>query len=275
MIDLITNQEINNTMKKILLILFLWVSIFETQAQEVSLPPKFFTLRNARISGGFGFETGWASNNKGLLYRYRGSPMELNSVIDSATYGTWNLGFDLYAPNSFMGFLIEADYGSWDLNIHKDQSTESFVVRTLEIPFYLKLRPGSIEKSGHVWLVLGASYIIPIGIDRVSISGITDHDKSQLNGVKVLTGMLGYEYFFGELAENKVNNPKGACDRMRIVLFTRFSYLLDSRLNSEYYQSPNKSSILSDYQGFDYKDYVVTFGIKYFFRLGKFDQGSK
>lgn len=231
-------------------------------AQEVSLRPKFFTLRNARISTALGFEGGYN--------RFNGSPKELKNVMDSSSFVCYNLSFDLYAPNSFLGFMVEANLGDWNLNMISPQNNESFLIRTIEIPFYLKLRFGRIEKNSRMWLVAGVSYIKPIAVYRKFNYEATDRNKSQLNGVKTLTGMLGYEQYLGERNNFKAKNPKGTYDRMRFVLFLRYSYILDNRLNSNYYQSSSINSILKDYKGFKLEDMSISLGIKYFFRLGIF-----
>jgi len=259
MIDLIKKHEIYKTMKNIILILIFLIVQLELCAQEVRLSPKFFTLRNARISTALGFESG--------LNRFNGLPVELNDVIDSNKFFNYSLSVDLYAPNSFLGFMVEANVGDWNLHLRDKQNEESFLVRTIEFPFYLKLRFGRIEKTSRLWLVAGASYIMPLAVHRNYNYDPVDRDLSQVNGVKVLTGMFGYEQYFGERNDNKAKNPKGTYDRMRFVLFLRYSYILDNRLRYRYYQSSSTNSILKDYNNFNFKDMSVSAGIKYFIRF--------
>lgn len=266
MIDLTTNQEINNIMKTIFATLFLAFVIVGVQAQEVSLPPKLFTLRNARLSMGLGMERGFV--------KYSGSPAEFGSLIDSCEYNVYGASFDLYAPNSRLGFMVEANYGNWDLGFHNSQNREYLFVRTLELPLYLKLRFGRIEATSRMWLLAGASYIIPLKVYREFNYDFTDRNKSQINAVTVLTATFGYEQYFGERSYNKTNNPKSTHDRMRIVFFARYSYLLNSRINSNYFTPENTISILNEYDNLAFNDYVISFGIKYFFRIGKFDSGN-
>lgn len=261
-IDLIKKHENNRTMKNILTVFFLFFLLTALNAQEVSLKPKFFTLRNARLSTGLGFEAGYN--------RYNGFPNDLNTVIDSSKFGCYSLSLDLYAPNSFLGFMVEANYMSWDLTLRNTYNYESFDVRSLEIPFYLKFRFGRIESNGRLWLVAGVSYIMPLAVHRRFNNENVDQNITQLKGVKVLSGMLGYEQYLGERKDFKAKNPKGTYDRMRFVLFLRFSYVLDSQLNYNYYQSSMNNSILNDYQSFNFKNMSASLGIKYFFRLGIF-----
>jgi len=262
MIDLIEDHENYRNMKNILTVFFLFFLLTALNAQEVSLRPKFFTLRNARLSTGLGFEGGYN--------RYIGFPDGLRSVIDSSKFGCYSLSFDLYAPNSFLGFMVEANYMSWDLTLRKSYNNESFDVRTLEIPFFLKFRFGHIEKNGRIWILAGASYIIPLAVYRQYNNERVDQNISQVNAIKVLSGMIGWEQYLGERKDFKAKNPKGTYDRMRFVLFLRFSYALDNQFNPSYYQTSNNISILNDYQGLKFKDMSFSLGIKYFFRLGIF-----
>lgn len=262
LIGLIKKHEIFNKMKISLTIILLFFCLSFLHSQEVSLPSKFCTMRNARISTGIGFEGGYNLFN--------GTPPSLKNVIDSSSFSSYSLSFDLYAPNSFLGFMTEANYGNWELTLNDSRNTEYFLIRTLEIPLYVKLRFGKIENSHRLWLVVGASYIAPLSVYRTYNNLQTDRNMNQVNGVKVLTGMFGYEQYFGERKDFKAKNPKGTYDRMRFVLFLRYSYILDSRLNSKYYQSSNITSILNNYDGFNFKDMSVSGGIKYFIRLGIF-----
>lgn len=249
-------------MKKVIFFTLLVFYLLELNAQEVSLPPKFFTLRNARISTGLGFD--WGVN------LFNGTPQELNNIIDSSRTFNYCLNFDLYAPNSFLGFMVGINYGNWKTYFKKDQIYESIFVRTIELPLYLKLRFGRIEKTSRLLLLLGASYIIPISISRNYSYSYADDNINQVQGIKTLTGMFGYEQYLGERSSYKANNPKGTYDRMRVVFFLRYSYALDGRINTNYYQSSKTNSVLNEYPGLEYTDMSITFGILYFFRLGIF-----
>jgi len=263
---LVINQEIINNMKNILTTLILLFVVIGMKAQEVSLPPKLFTLRNSRLSMGLGMERGQSF--------YTGIPAEFGNSIDLCETNAYTASFDLYAPNSRIGFMFEANFGNWELEFHDSQSSEYFFVRTLELPLYLKLRFGRIEATSRMWLLAGASYIIPLNVIRNYNDEYEDTDKSQINTVGVLTATLGYEQYFGERADYKANNPRGTYDRMRIVFFARYSYLLNSRINSDYYNTRNVHSNINDYDNFVFNDYIISIGIKYFFRIGRFDTGG-
>jgi len=254
-------------MKKNILILFLLFLIIEMQAQEVSLPPKFFTLRNARICGGLGAELGHGPGNS--------TTNGLKKAVDSVNFDRFHLAFDLYAPNSFIGFSIEGIFELYDLSMHDTLYAERIITNSIEVPFFIKFRFGKITKACHWYIMPGASYFIPLQVNRKIHNLGNDNQIAQANGMKTLTNEFGIEVFWGERSDLKAKRPRGTWDRNRFALFVRYTYYIDSRFNADYYHNNNVKSIFNKFDNFIYKDQAVTIGAKYYFRLGRFNKGDK
>lgn len=301
----------NKLIKYLLLFTFLFAYTI-SKGQEVHLPKKVFTFRNARLSFSLGAEytkigddskkgakkssstssngyyyggssgsqsaaTPIDSSHYGTSFSYLGNPGEINKFIKTGDYTSYSIGFDLYSPNSLFGLGIEANYVRWRLSMGDTSKVsflkENFEVNSCEFPFYIKLKPGRIDRNHALWLTLGGSYQIPINVQRTAKNDTSiltnDNNILQVNsGIKTIQAMLGLEFYLPEKT-SKRNGYKSNFDRTRILLYMRYTYLLDSRLNADYYQSGEVKSIFSRYPNFSYKDQLITFGVKLFFRIGK------
>jgi hypothetical protein len=231
-------------MKKIILLITFLGYVNFSHCQELKLAPKFLTFHNARISLGLGYAISIANDNKGALYEFMGKKPSSSKIIFPKTdttsgtpYMSFSLPIDLYAPNSFLGFYTEISYSLYRWNL-KDTSLivpleDSYKFNVIEIPFYLKLRPGSVANTrSHLWFLLGGSYSIPVKVSRTSNYTASDSNIKMFSSYYSVGGEIGYELFLNNQKSGSVQ--KYLSDQYRVVLFLRANYSIKNKLNSNW-----------------------------------------
>ena len=233
-------------------------------SQDVNYRPKFISFHNARFSMGASLEAGFmVGNNKpsALKVTYKDPLVDKSSA--PAPFASYGFVFDVYSANSVVGLLSGVDYTGTSICLEKEDGKKDFFdMNCLEIPLYLKFRPGKRDAKGHLWLLTGGVYSLPLTCNRKQFDQNlyllhTDGNKEQLVSYLSLSGSLGYEFFFGSQKN------------FRLAFYSRVVSPLSNQLNSNYPDFlPSGQSVLSSYPNFDIREYRISFGIKFLFQFG-------
>ncbi len=270
--------------KGLYLFAFLTILFADTaHAQDVKFKKKFISSRNTRVSLGVGLE-GAFSGKKGnsimswnvgttrAKYDYLDKTGDTTQSFDYL-YGAAGLMIDVYSPNSILGLCFGANYSFYGFRVFDKSKTrfDRFDISSVEIPVYLKLRFGPKESTHHFWWQLGASYSMPLIAKRYySGTGVTESNRQMAQGNFAVGTMIGFEQF---ISYGKNSSAYGAeksdKDNMRMILFLRINYKLQSILNKNYSKFNEFSSAIGSHTNIDYRDLTLSLGVMYFFRLGK------
>ncbi len=260
-------------MKTILTIFCIFQSVI-IFGQKIKYPPKFFTLRNARIAVGPGIDLAITTNANSLWLKYQGvsTNNKLGVIpLDTLPLINLNLALDLYAPNSFISFYSEIRYSTFNFTLEASNQVEAFRTDNLDIPLYLKMRFGSIEKRWHLLWMLGGGYTIPLNVTRNELINVRgnyqeielDNNNKQFIKSSYLGSMVGLECFLGK---NLGNNY--TWDKVKVILFAKFNYRMSNMINNDY-SNFKKNSILFNYENFDLRESHFTIGASVFLRLNQ------
>lgn len=249
-------------MKKFTLFLLLlnWFSP-NVESQEVNFPPKFFTFRKARLGLGAGFEVG-GEGILGLDAKPDGikkGPIIINQDTSQHTYA-YGLGLDLYSPFSLLGFYGEVNYNAIKIRYTVDENFKNdYEVSYLEVPLYLKIRTGGVQKRSHFLLLGGAGYSFPIGVKYNNSFVGSDNNKDRLSNNISYKGAIGYEFIPGR----KDYKNSAIYDVARFVIWIKFTYR-KSPFNTNYSNFliyPVANSELK------FNDYFFQIGFRFFLRI--------
>lgn len=272
-------------MKKKLAVLTFLTFLFATfsSAQEVKFKKKFISSRNTRgslgvsLEGAFSGKKGnslmsWNVGNTRAKYDYLDKSGDTTQSFDYL-YGAVGAMIDVYSPNSILGLCFGANYSFYGFRIFDKTKTrfDRFDISSVEIPVYLKLRFGPKESTHHFWWQLGASYSVPLIVKRYySVTGVTESNRQMAQGNFAVGTMIGFEQFisYGKNSRS-YGTEKSDKDNMRMILFLRINYKLQSILNKNYSKFNEFSSAVGSHQNLDYRDLTLSLGVMYFFRLGK------
>jgi hypothetical protein len=251
-----------------------------SKGQDIQLAPKVFSLRNSKLSLGIGIEGAFSSTMTstskptGLDIQYKDA-----RTTDGSNYPYLALGatIDLYSDNSLIGLLAGVNYSISTTTYKKENvATDYFSIDRIEVPVYLKFRPGAVGSKNHLWLLLGAIYSVPVTVKRDYVSSTstsndisyTDNDVSQASNILLASASLGYEGYTSKST--------------RLVVFATGSYSITPQFNTNYieYRQANLSSngsngttgghsVFANFPGFAAHEVRLIFGIKYLFKLGK------
>lgn len=213
------------------------------QEEAPKLPPKFFTLREARLAFGVGFDASLTSSiinttetkNIKAIFKDPRKPGETN-------YPYLSIGgnFDLFSDNSLIGLLIGANYNLYKQGFQSgDSAVDFFEMDRVEFTGSLKFRPGYFNDTSHLWFLLGGSYSIPLTCKRehfnpptTAINNYIDNNKDQLNSVFSIGLSIGFESYWDRRSS-----------LTRLVIYISGNYPLTSTIKKDYrdFKSGGKS----------------------------------
>lgn len=253
-------------MLRITLLFTLLFSIGSTlsfaQDLDIELPPKFFTLRNARLSLGANINTNLIpyQGESVILSGFAGTKPSTVSLVDGTIGGGLNL--DLYAPNSRLSFSTEFNYNLNSISIQEGFDTDNIEFGSWEAIGYLKLRFGAVNSRSHFLVMPGASY------SRSSFSTINSDNAEGLLQDNFLSGVLlvGLEYYTGEYFSRNTGTPNYDKDQSKIVIFGKLKFHLDNILDPTY---PYFYTSSLHFGNFEYQGIYLNIGAILFFRLKK------
>lgn len=235
-------------------------------AQDFSFGPKIFSLRDARLSLGIGYEAAIAFENdmkqKTVIYHHYSGPGKIRAdFTGKAPYRGYTLAIDLFAPTSLLGLFAEVCYFESGFQF-KDGPTETgdtYNLTLLEFPVFLKIRPGKIDSQKRFFLMLGGSYSMPLTAEYTA-NGVSGKDKGIFQNFIGLGGMLGYEL----LGSDEDTASTGKIRGFRSILFTRANYRFQSPFNSDF---PAPITSFATNSNLNFHDLFVTFGIQFYYRF--------
>lgn len=260
----------------------LWVNSFV--GQDVAINPEFFTTKNMRIGVSLGAESafGFESNeNRKLLWvaQQGNTPKDFFKYDKPAVNASFNLGIDVYSPNSVLGFFTEVNYNNLKYQITPDDGAviDSISSVNIEIPVYLKFRLGKVNRSGHTWLALGGGYSIVSKARQNTTRNNSligeQSQKSFLKNIGYASAIFGHELIIA----GEGSNGEEIYDRdtFRGLIYLKVNYDFNNRVNSDF--DFNNGSVLGSVSNPDVRLLRVSIGIKLLFRvstLGKLAGGA-
>lgn len=262
-------------MKKVILFIVYGVlSANLSLAQDVAINPEFFTTKNMRIGLSLGAESaiGFETNDtrKLLWVSQQGTtPKDYFTYDKPAVNTSFNLGIDVYSPNSALGFFAEFNYNTLKYQITPDDGAviDSISSVNFEIPVYLKFRLGKVNRSGHTWLALGGGYSIVSKARQNTTRNNTrigeQSQKSFLSNIGYTSAILGREVIIA----GEGSNGEEIYDRdtFRALIYLKVNYDLSSRINGDF--DFNTGSVLGSISNLDVRLLRVSIGIKLLFRV--------
>lgn len=234
------------------------------------LRPKFFTLRNARLSLG-GYLNGNLTNAQGKNYlnAFTGNlpnDVSIQFMPEDFPYLSGGLQFDLFAPNSLLSLSLGAEYNLFNFQIENEASQITTVeAQSFRIPAYLKFNIGKIHSQMKGLLMTGGIYSIPTSYAGLGPNGAS-RETSTLANTFSLSLLGGVQYrFIGDEKEKFDIGDSGNLqgEYTRVWLFVRGDLLMESLFNPTF---PADNQLGA---GFDYRDLNITVGLAFFFGLQK------
>lgn len=258
---------------KLIPVLLLSVCFFE-QSFSQKLDNKFktnklFSLRQAKFQFGIGIE---ASPN--FAFIKASSPRSMHSnykdptSTDSMTipYASVGISFDFFSAHSLLGLTFGANYAMQDFVVaNKPQQLHDFFrTKKIEVPVYIRIRPGKRISADRLWLLLGGAYNIPVGGDRTRYEQgfggymshkFTDDSKEQFQSYFTVSTQIGAEIF-------SISKNAG-----RFVLYASAEYPLGNAVNTNYHNFKYLigDGVLSDYDNVQIRQVRIGAGLKVFF----------
>lgn len=233
-------------------------------AQSIDIRPKFFTTNNLRASFAVGGDISYLGKNGEVsLILLQGETDNQNIKFRELANWNVNLGFDIYSPNSILGFFIGAGFNSQKYAIEGTANQRRDSIRSfhVEIPAYLKFRFGKTSGNGHLWWAVGAGYAIPT---KTSFRSFTS-DNSMSTAVRdieffrttpYISSILGYEIYLKSKSRYDFSN-------LRLLLYAQANYDLENRVLNNYVL-PTPSS-LNELDTVDIRFLKISVGLKFLF----------
>ncbi|QEC76354.1 hypothetical protein [Mucilaginibacter ginsenosidivorax] len=250
------------------------------QDRDTPVPSsRFISFRNAKFSVGAGIEGAFPAMMKSTV-----NPSELSITYKDTRpdhskypYVSGGVALDIYSNNSLAGLLVGVNYSVSTTTYQQDKvATDYFSINRLEVPIYLKFRPGRVDATNHLWLLFGGIFSLPVSVNRQYITAssatpdgatFTDTNISQVSNLFLVSGSVGYEGY--------------VMKRTRAAVFLSAAYSVNSQFNRDYIeynpavaQGPNGittggQSVLANFPNYSAHELRFTLGLKIFIKLKK------
>jgi len=255
---------------KFLIVLFICNS---TLAQRnAKIEKGFFNLKEIKVAVSLGADISLAGDNgRTGMVKSLGNISEENIFFGQSV--NYSIGLDFYSAKSKLGFLLDPTLSNQNNVYRVDNAVfnDSISTSHLEIPFYLKLRLGSITSNSSFWITAGTGYSIPLKVKQNFLNKNSDlievtlEDKDMFKPIPFLSSIIGYELILasGEKDGKEIYDR----DDARLLLFLKVNYDLDNRLNASYNFGSNTS--LGNISSPDLQFLRVSFGAKLLLRFSK------
>lgn len=204
----------------------------------------------------------------GVLYQFVGEkPKHTEIFFPDSTfpYLSLSIPFDIYSPNSVIGLYTEASYSivNWALRDTLIGFADGFKMHTLEIPLYLKIRPGTMGTGrAKFWLLLGGSFALPVISQRATNYETSLSTKNFAKPYAGVGGAVGLELKLGR------KHLGIDMDKARMVFYLRANYSMMNKFNGSALVDSNPIQEI-DYSKIDVRDVVISLGMKFLFRIKK------
>lgn len=249
----------------ILFILFPFCLKLSAQGDLLSTGQKIFTLKNAKLSLGLGFDW-WGGkpvpNITGKI------PDGYYISLDTSSHPVYtysSLFVDVVAPNSRISFTTGIQWNSFNFQIEHESypDTNTLKIKQIQVPFFIKFRTGKKFSKFNIFFFGGGSYNIPVSYSN---RGKSKALKTVQNNYSWMSG-IGIQYNYRGLTIDP-NDPKYRYTKkpkvslQRVWLFVKSTGNLTNLFNTGF-----EENILhySNNEEMDYRDFRFTLGLAIFF----------
>lgn len=256
---------------KFLLLLFV-VSTSYSQIEAIKLSKEFFTTENIRLALSLGGDvTPPGANGQTALIQTNGS-IEKEQLSFAAPNASFSLGFDIYSPQSKLGFFIDPTYNLQNFTVQESSAPlrDSISMANLEIPVYAKLRLGNPLSKSQFWWALGGGYSLPVNVEQHYFDNTTNtlvasiEEKDMFKPLPYLSTIIGYEL---NLAFGESDTEIYERDGIKMLFYAKANYDLGNRVDENYNFGTNTS--LGTISDPDLKFLRISFGVKFLLRIAK------
>lgn len=256
-----------------LLILVLICSTSYGQIEANKLSKEFFTTENMKLAISLGADlTPISDSGKTGLIKTNGT-IDKNQISFGEPNSSFSLGFDIYSPQSKLGFFIDPTYNLQNYSIQERSAPlrDSISISNLEIPVYLKLRLGNPLNKSQFWWAVGAGYSIPLTVEQNYLNVATNNivatieEKEMFKPLPYASTIIGYEY---NLAFGKSNKEVYERDGIKILVYAKANYDLGNRINEDFNFGSNTS--LGNISEPDLQFLRISIGVKLLLRVSSF-----
>ena len=255
-----------------LLILLLICSTSYGQIEANKLSKEFFTTENLKLAISIGGDlTPVGDSGETVLIKSNGN-IEKSQLSFSSPNASYSLGFDIYSPQSKLGFFIDPTYNLQNYSIQETNAPlrDSISISNLELPIYLKLRLGNPLSKSQFWWAVGGGYSIPLNVEQnyfdVDTNNIvaTIEEKEMFKSLPYISTIIGYEL---NLAFGESDKEIYERDGIKMLFYAKANYDLGNRVNEDFNFGTNTS--LGNISEPDLQFLRFSFGIKFLLRISK------
>lgn len=245
------------------------------QPKEFKFPTKFISFKHAALS--MGADVSFTGRD---LYFIETKPdYETLLPKDNRFLFLGNVLFDIYAPNSLIGFEFGLGYKYSKITMNRSLNYSEFSLTYITVPFFIKIRPGNHLNRGHFLMLLGANYNLPLDakVKDIFSGNPNEQGKNILTNQLIAEVSLGYEYSMGKKSLNLNDIYAGANDFTNLILsntaISRFYFYFKGgyALNNTFVPTYiwDGYSVGADW---NLKTHYVALGFCYYFRLTAYSE---
>ncbi len=242
--------------------------IFSLSGQKLNslvLKSKILTFSKVRTSFGIDANIGLAT---------------LSPTIDESSGGTFvngSLTVDVHSPLSSIGFLSGLGFSEVEYEFGEKTNDEligdSISVSTLKIPFYIKIKTGSVGALNRLVMLPGISYNIPISVDLESDFSESFSNRNFNRSYLDYRFLLGYEFFIEKQYSETKDHTSIADSRARYLVYLGVSYSNESIFDDTNPTNDYYKDLLIDLSNSNSINYFI--GVNFSFTVRGFDHVVK
>lgn len=260
-------------MKNLIILLLLFITPLACWAQResgmVRIPPKPFTLRNAKVTPGLyaSFHRDETADISKGFQKYDSGNLPGSFALDfgkgdTLHYLTAGLMLDISSPNSVIGFVLGVEYNlnKFSLRETLTDTLNSFQIHTIRLPAYLKLKIGDIHNRINGILMGGAQLALPVGYQRRLDNGMKVKNMEEILSGIYLSGLVGLQY-----RTARQGGSRETSERTRFWVFGR----VDLATNSLFSASGSNTIFGSqNSRQASFEDINISLGLAFFLGAG-------
>lgn len=256
---------------KLLILLLIYTTTYG-QIEANKLSKEFFTTENMKLAISLGGDlTPVGDDGQTGLISTNGN-IDKDQLSFAAPNASFSLGFDIYSPQSKLGFFIDPTYNIQNYSIQEVNAPlrDSISSSNIELPVYLKLRLGNPLSKSQFWWAVGVGYSIPLDVEQnyfdMSTNSLvaTIEEKEMFNPLPFLSSIIGYEL---NLAFGDSDKEMYERDGVKMLFYAKANYDLGNRINKDYNFGTNTS--LGNFTEPNLQFLRISFGIKFLLRISK------
>lgn len=211
-IYLINGHNIVINVDRVILLIGFFISVtLQAIAQPLALPPKLFTMKQSRVSIGFGIEYGPRLTYFAKADQYK---IRVEQIIYEDENGLDTLGFNFgigigmewFSPFSIIGFHNEINFHTINYRYNIQDSLNDYEMDYLEMPICLKFKFGGALKKSHLITMFGAGYMLPTNVRYTNPPNEEIKDKERLKKGWEYIAAIGFDTTFGRIPDSEVKD---------------------------------------------------------------------